>query len=121
MAITEIKVGSDLRTAIGEVSRAWKAADSGVPLPASDTLYFVDWSALCSVLTPKRYELIRHLRKEQSVASIRALARALGRDVKRVHEDVVALEEFGLITRNRETGILSTEIDEITSTIRFAA
>jgi len=121
MGTTDIKVGSGLRTAVAEVAEAWKAAAAGAPQESTDKIYFVDWSALCSVLTPKRYELIRYLRKEQTVVSIRALARALSRDIKRVHEDVVALEELGLIARNHETGVLSTDIDEITSTIRFAA
>ena len=72
---------------------------------------------MCAVLTPKRYALIRHLRQHPA-PSIRALARDLGRDVKRVHQDVVALEELGLIARDRKTGRLSTDLDEITSTIR---
>lgn len=70
-------------------------------------------------MTPKRYELPRHLRRSPE-SSICALARALGRDVRRVHEDVVALAELGLVTRDARVR-LSSDVDEIPSTIRIAA
>ena len=38
--------------------------------------------------------------------SVRELARALGRDVKRVHEDVVILAELGLLERTASGGVL---------------
>lgn len=120
MAKTEIEVGRGLRGVLAEVGAAWKAADAGLQVDASSKLCFVDWAALCSVLTPKRYELIRQLRGEPA-AGIRPLARTLGRDVKRVHEDVVALVELGLIRRDPDTGMLFTDLDEVTSTIKFAA
>ena len=103
-----------------EVAAAWKAAATGEAVEVSDRLYFTDWAALCAVLTPKRFELLRHLRAKPA-ASVRALARALGRDVKRVHTDVVALEELGLLSRDPSTGEIGTSIDEIASTIRIAA
>ena len=119
MARTEIEVGRSLREAATDVAEAWKAAEAGRSIPANERILFRDWSALCAVLTPKRYELLRHLRRSPE-SGVRALARALGRDVKRVHEDVVALAELGLVTRE-ENGRLSSEVDEITSTIRIAA
>lgn len=120
MAKREIAVtGNALDRAGAELIAAWKGAEAGQPVEATDRLYFDSWDALCSVLTPKRYELLRYLRRSPA-ASIRALARALGRDVKRVHQDVVALEELGLIERNAE-GRLCMTVDEIVSTIRFAA
>ena len=61
------------------------------------------------------------IRRREPAAGIRALDRTLGRDVKRVHADVVALEELGLIRRDPETGALSTDIDEVASVIKFAA
>jgi len=120
MAKAEVEVGQGLRGTLAEIGAAWKAAEAGLPVEPSSKLCFVDWAALCAVLTPKRYELIRQLRREPA-AGIRALARTLGRDVKRVHADVVALEELGLIRRDPETGALSTDIDEVASVIKFAA
>lgn len=55
-------------------------------------------AALFRVLSPKRWELIERL-QSLGPMSVRGLARALERDVKRVHEDVVALIEFGLIEK----------------------
>lgn len=106
------------RTA-AEIAAAWKAAEAGQPVEPTDRLDFADWGALCAVLTPKRYDLLRHLRRTPA-DSVRALARALGRDVKRVHEDVVALEELGLVERD-DHGRLTMPLDEVSSTIRFAA
>jgi predicted transcriptional regulator len=120
MAKTEIEVGKSLRSVLAEVGMAWKAAEADHPAEPSSRLCFVDWAALCAVLTPKRYELIRHLRR-QPEPGIRALARSLGRDVKRVHQDVAALQELGLVDRNPETGAVSTGLDEVSSVIRFAA
>lgn len=121
MARREIRVAKDaLEQAGAEVVAAWKAAEAGQRVEPTDHLYFENWGALCAILTPKRYELLRNLRRA-SADSIRALARALGRDVKRVHADVTALEELGLLNRDPKTGRLSMTLDEITSTIRFAA
>lgn len=62
---------------------------------------FETWEALASVMSPKRFAMIRHLHRmpERSVA---ALARSLGRDYKRVHEDVEALVAAGLVERSDE-------------------
>jgi predicted transcriptional regulator len=51
------------------------------------------------ILSPKRLELLRHLHR-QPARSIRALALALGRDYRRVHDDVEALEGAGLLDRD---------------------
>jgi len=119
MAKLEIEIGTILREALGEFGDVWKAHAAGKPIPATQKVSFVDWRAFSSVMTPKRYELIRHLRREPA-ASVRALARALGRDVKRVHEDVQVLAELGLIGRDAMGG-LATRLDKVTSTIHFVA
>jgi len=59
---------------------------------------FLSFDAMMAALSPKRLELLRHLRHER-VGSIQALATALGRDYKRVHEDVTRLENAGLLVR----------------------
>jgi predicted transcriptional regulator len=69
-------------------------------------------------MTEKRYELLRRLQRQPAV-SIRALARDLGRDFKRVHEDVTALEAIGLI--EREGDLLRANYDEIHASIRLDA
>lgn len=58
-------------------------------------------AALFRVLTPKRWELIECLQQDGPLG-VRALARALGRDVKRVHEDATALIAVGLVEKTPE-------------------
>ena len=49
--------------------------------------------------------------------SVSALARALGRQYRRVHEDVTVLEGAGLLDRNK--GSVRTTADAIQAEIRF--
>jgi predicted transcriptional regulator len=73
---------------------AWKGGEA-----EADIFTFSSPSQLFSVISPKRWELIERLQALGPI-SLRGLARELGRDVKRVHEDVAALIEWGLIERN---------------------
>ena len=52
-----------------------------------------------SKLSDKRWTLVKTLQGAGEVG-VRELARRVGRDVKRVHEDAAALVELGLIERN---------------------
>ncbi len=60
---------------------------------------------LFTALPPKRWILIEKL-QQLGPSSLRGLARAIGRDVKRVHEDVTALLEDGIIERNEQKKLL---------------
>ncbi|WNV04020.1 hypothetical protein RP726_16565 [Candidatus Methylospira mobilis] len=68
-------------------------------------------AALFRVLTPKRWELIECLQKTGPLG-VRALARTLCRDVKRVHDDVKTMELYGLIEKT-DDGKLWVPFDEI--------
>jgi predicted transcriptional regulator len=59
-------------------------------------LAFESWDVLSRLLTAKRMELLRHVRRNE-VTSVRALAKALGRDYSNVHADVQALTSAGLL------------------------
>jgi len=59
-------------------------------------LVFESWDALTRVLTGKRMDLLRYVRRHK-VPSVRALAKALGRDYSNVHADVQALAAAGLL------------------------
>ena len=66
------------------------------------------------VLTGKRMEMLRHLRRHPA-PSVLALARSLGRDYRRVHDDVEALAGAGLIEKDdrgvrTEFDVLHTDI-----------
>lgn len=62
---------------------------------------FADWETLVRVLSPKRLALLRHVHQHPA-KNIRVLAFALGRDYRRVHDDVEALEAAGLLERDRD-------------------
>src|SRR3984957_1912744 len=74
---------------------AWHRAEQGETFHERH-LAFESWDALARVLTGKRIELLRYVRRHE-VASIRALVKALGRDYSNVHADVRALVGAGLL------------------------
>ena len=59
-------------------------------------LAFESWDTLARVLTGKRMELLHYVHRHE-VTSVRALAKALGRDYSNVHSDVQALAAVGLL------------------------
>ncbi len=113
MTKLDIHVGGNFadtrRRVLGAVGRA-RAGEK----VCEDHITFETWEALASVMTTKRFEMLRHLHR-QPEASIAALARNLKRDYKRVHEDVEALTDAGLIERG-DAG-LRAEYDEIRTRI----
>jgi predicted transcriptional regulator len=74
---------------------AWRRAKRGESFRERH-LAFESWDALARVLTGKRMELLRYVRRHK-VTSVRALAKALGRDYSNVHADVQALTAAGLL------------------------
>lgn len=111
-----IQVGGSLREAAGRVADAWHRAERGETVAPRDSITFLSWSALASVMTDKRHEMLRHLHRNPA-PGIRALARALGRDYKRVHQDVQALIAVGLV--DNEDGTLRADYDEIRASIKM--
>lgn len=97
MKTATIRIRRDRDAALAQMGerfvKAWHDGKS-----ETDTFEFESPKALFTVLTPKRWELIERLQAIGEV-SLRALARALARDVKRVHEDAAVLLEWGLIER----------------------
>ena len=90
------------RTALAEAfDRATSAMRSGDPSEPVAVFTFSSPAQLFSVITPKRWELIEHLQKI-GPSSIRGLARSVERDVKRVHEDVSALSDWGIFEQTED-------------------
>ena len=114
----QVLVGGSLSDAAKRVADAWHRAEQGSEIEPTDTVTFVSWSALASIMTDRRYELLRHLHRHPA-GSIRALARELGRDFKRVHEDIKALESVGLV--EREGRMLRADYDVIQTSILLDA
>jgi len=66
---------------------------------AGEFLTFESPTALFRAISPKRWELIVALQK-LDIVSMRELSRQLKRDVHRVHDDVKALKELGIIDQS---------------------
>ena len=96
MSKVKITVGGTMEE---EASRrfvsAWHRAERGETIRERH-LAFESWDALARVMTGKRMELLHYVRRHK-VASVRALAKALGRDYSNVHADVQALTGAGLL------------------------
>jgi predicted transcriptional regulator len=75
---------------------------------------FLSLEEMLAALSPKRLEMLRHLHRE-GAESVKALATSLERDYKRVYEDVVILENAGLIVR--EAGRLTAPWDAVTAEV----
>jgi predicted transcriptional regulator len=71
---------------------------------------FPDLPAMINALTPKRLELIRDVHSRPA-PSVNTLAERLGRDYKRVHEDVETLAATRLLLRDE--GSVSAPRDAI--------
>ena len=81
--------------------QAWKSGKQ----QKSARISFATPELLWQVLTAKRWELLKALCGAGPV-SIREAARRVGRDVKAVHGDVVALLNAGVLDRGEGGGIV---------------
>ncbi|WP_028748190.1 hypothetical protein [Rhizobium mesoamericanum] len=92
-----IQIRSDSEAVFNEaLDRATRAMRTGEPSEPVAVFTFSSPAQLFTIINPKRWELIEHLQK-LGPSSIRGLARSIDRDVKRVHEDVSLLAEWGII------------------------
>ncbi len=110
---------STLEESLQQFADAWRVAEKGTPAPAYHGVGFESLPRLLATLTPKRWELIRVLRREGPMTAY-ALAKTLQRDHKNVYADVAALEAFRIVTRTAD-GRVEVPWDEIDAKFRLAA
>lgn len=96
-----VTINPDWRASLRAAARGAFAADAY----QGETLNFETPAAFFARLTEKRWAMLHALQGAGEVA-VRELARRLGRDVKRVHEDAGALVELGLIERTERGGLV---------------
>ena len=100
--------------------KAWKRAEQNLPPEEPiNRLHFADTATLFKFLSPKRFELLQHLRSAGPL-SIRKLATELHRDYKNVHTDVKDLIHVGLIEET-DSQLLSVPWDVIVSELPLLA
>jgi predicted transcriptional regulator len=97
----QVHVGDNLDTMGQRFVAAWHRAERGelTEANAERHLGFETFELFARVMTPRRLDLLRHVHRHPP-RSIRALSIALGRDYRRVHEDVEALVTAGLLDRD---------------------
>ena len=114
MSDASISVGGALEAEAAErFIDAWHRAERGEDFQERH-LSFESWDTLSRVLTGKRLELLHYVRRN-TVPSVRALAKALGRDYSNVHADVKALAEVGLL--DTANGSIRADYDAIETRI----
>ena len=94
---------------------AWHRIERGEKVREKH-ITFPDLRSMLNALSPRRLELLRDVHR-QPAKSVRMLAHRLGRDYKRVHEDVATLTESGLLLR--EDGGVSAPYDAIAAEMRL--
>lgn len=114
MSNVTISVGGDFEKEAAEsFVEAWKRAERGETF-SERHFAFENWETLTRVITAKRLEVLRHVHRNPT-KSIRALAKALGRDYSNVHADVRALQEAGLL--EEDDGMIIADYDVIETKI----
>ncbi len=96
--VLEVRSGEE---SMANFVRSWK---SGKP-ERSARIAFATPELLWQVLTAKRWELLKALCGAGPI-SIREAARRVGRDVKAVHSDVIALLNAGVLDRAKSGGVV---------------
>jgi len=105
MKVRKVKIGiRDFDETLDEVAETAKAAAAGKKVkPKGHRLFFTSPEALRRFLTPKKIELIRLIRKRHP-NSINQLAALAHRDFKRVYEEVMSLNQVGLVALAKDKG-----------------
>jgi predicted transcriptional regulator len=111
----------DAADSMQDVVDAWHRAERGEPpVEPVHRIYFQDLETFLRVLSVRRLELLKALRKAGPL-NVRALAKLLGRDYKNVHEDAARLEKLGLIKRSGRAVTVPWESILFSAEIRLAA
>jgi predicted transcriptional regulator len=115
MSEVNVHVGYDKGALKDRVLSSIARAEAG-DTSSESHITFESWDGLAQALSKQRLALLRRVHLQQRMLTIAALARGLGRDYKRVYEDVSILEQAGLI-RRQKGGLLEAVFDEIKTAI----
>lgn len=119
-AMSELRIHMDnLGSFFAGVRGKARRIDAGDSSAAAPSIAFASVEQMFATLTPNRWTLLGRLR-EIGPSSIRALAKALGRDYRGVHADVSKLLEFGLVERD-DAGLVHVPWSRITAELSLDA
>lgn len=106
-----INVGDPIDVSLARARKVMETLDRGQTPEPYYGIGFSELPQLLAVFTPRRWELLEFLSK-QGPTTVAELARALRRDYKNVHGDVVALKEWLAVERD-DDGRVFVPWDEI--------
>ncbi|MGX7704179.1 HVO_A0114 family putative DNA-binding protein [Methylobacterium sp. Gmos1] len=95
----KIRIGGSAEDMGHRFIDAWHKAERGEGVPSAHGLTFENWDTFVATLSPARIALLKRLAADGPATSVNALAVALGRPYRRVHDDVAALHAAGLVER----------------------
>jgi predicted transcriptional regulator len=98
MSKVQVSIGGSLEQDGAAFVEAWHRIDRGEALD-EHRLSFESLEGLMTVLTAKRFEILRHVHRTPA-PNIAVLAKRLKRDYRNVYDDVSALTKAGLLTRH---------------------
>ena len=108
-----------LEEGLKDFHATWRAVAAGKKVTPRKGTYFTSLEAARKVLTPKRLQLLRVIRKGRP-DSVYQLARLVGRDFKNVHADVYTLATYGLISLKKARAGRHASVPRVPfSTIEF--
>jgi predicted transcriptional regulator len=97
---------------------AWHGLERGDDV-ARDHVTFLSLADFTAAMSPRRVELLRHLRRAGPM-SVRRLSSELKRDYKSVHREVALLSDAGLIDR-RARDEVTVDWDRAVTALDLAA
>lgn len=110
----------NLAEATKEFIDIWHQTEQNkIPQATIEKISFSDQSLLFKTLTPKRFEILQYVHETNGI-SIRALAKALGRDYSNVHQDVKILHQLALMLKNEENNNYYVPWDAIVTEISLS-
>ncbi|TVQ79898.1 MAG: hypothetical protein EA369_03885 [Bradymonadales bacterium] len=106
---------------LNDTAKIMKAIQAGKrPKPVKEPKFFFEsLDAVRSILTDKRMQLLRLIKKERP-SSIKELARLAKRDFKAVYADIQKLEQFDLVQVTKSRPGSNTQVRSKVSAIQFS-
>jgi predicted transcriptional regulator len=95
-----------------EVKEVWRKLERGEKVKKHEAIYFESLGAMRKVLTEERLRIVKIIKKEHP-ASIYALAKILGRDVKNTFDDIQFLAEAGLVELRKTKDVREKTTPEV--------
>ena len=104
MRIATHKIRSDTDQGLSEMRKQFLTACATGEYQG-EVFEFESPASLFRLLTPKRWDLLVAL-PDAGPCGVRELARLLGRDVRRVHDDLSALLDEGLVEKTNDGKVI---------------